>query len=63
MNQRFRFKKSKENKWYLIDIDKEELFVELEEADPILLADEFDQYEIDNIEDFTFEFPIELKYE
>jgi len=63
MSNRFKFKKSSNNIWYIIDIDREDLFIELDLLDPILLADEFDDCQVNNIESFTFEYPIELNYE
>ena len=59
--QSWKFKKFGNN-WYLLKIEDIELFDELSELeDRTILEDEFDNYLINNIEDYIFEFPIKIK--
>ncbi len=59
--QRWKFKRLGNN-WYLLKIESIELFEELSDLeDRTILEDEFDEYMIDSIEDYEFEFPLKIK--
>jgi hypothetical protein len=61
LDTRWKFKKDLNNKWFLIQQEKETLFELLETTDDVLFADEFDGCMIENMQDYTFEMPINNK--
>ena len=56
----WKFRKNSKH-WYLIPSSKDTLFNVLSAEDDVLFADEFDGYVINNIENYEFELPIEIK--
>ena len=57
--ERWKFRKNGNN-WYMIPENKDTLFDVLAEEDPVLFADDFDGYLINNIEGYTFELPMQM---
>lgn len=54
------FKKGVNNNWYLIEDTQIELFETLSQIDAEFFADAFDDCVISNIENYTFEFPLNI---
>lgn len=61
MENQWAFRKDNNHKWYLIPYDLVTVFLELSAMeDNSILADEFDNYLIDDIQEYIFDEPIRL---
>lgn len=61
MENRWTFRKDSNHKWYLIPYDLVTVFLELSSmTDVSILADEFDNYLVDDIQEYIFDEPIRL---
>lgn len=61
MENQWTFRKDNNHKWYLIPYDLVTVFIELSDIDDVsMLADEFDNYLVDDIQEYIFDEPIRL---
>lgn len=61
MENQWTFRKDTNHKWYLIPYDLVTVFTELSGIDDTsILSDEFDNYLVDNIQEYIFDEPIRL---